>query len=148
MRPRLVAGLIPEPLGPMSDEDRQAITERAALVESRACLLAAEAIKAGEAWVRRLGDPPTSPAVRGQWADAVATVAAYRDRYEVDSNRPAGARATTAAQEVDRQRAIKAAQQAVTLAGASGSRLGPATFDVVGHLRSTDRDPGVSVHSR
>ena len=40
LRPRLIAGLIPEPLGEMSAEDRQAIDERAELIEARARALA------------------------------------------------------------------------------------------------------------
>ena len=44
LRPRLIAGLIPEPLGPMSDEDRQAIAERKQLIEARARALAEDAV--------------------------------------------------------------------------------------------------------
>ena len=44
LRPRLIAGLIPEPLGEMSAEDRQAIDERKELIESRARALAEDAV--------------------------------------------------------------------------------------------------------
>ena len=43
-RPHLIAGLIPEPLGPMDEEDRQAIAQRAALIEGRAQALAERAV--------------------------------------------------------------------------------------------------------
>ena len=55
LRPRLIAGLIPEPLGAMSAEDRQAIDERKELIESRARILAEAAVASREAWTRRLG---------------------------------------------------------------------------------------------
>ena len=67
LRPRLIAGLIPEPLGGMSHEDRQAIDERKALIETRARALAEEAVAAGAAWIRRLGEPPSDPRDRERW---------------------------------------------------------------------------------
>ena len=54
LRPRLIAGLIPEPLGAMSAEDRQAIDERKELIESRARSLAEDAVV--ESSRRGLGD--------------------------------------------------------------------------------------------
>jgi hypothetical protein len=90
LRPRLIAGLIPEPLGDMSQEDRQAIDERRALIETRARALAEECVAGGTAWVRRMGEPPVQPYSRERWIRAVSTVAAYRDRYEISGDRPAG----------------------------------------------------------
>ena len=58
-RSRLIAGLIPEPLGPMSADDRQAIDERKELIESRARALAEEAVAARDTWARRLGPSRT-----------------------------------------------------------------------------------------
>lgn len=90
LRPRLIAGLIPEPLGDMSRADRQAIDERVALIESRARALAQEAIVTRSAWVRRLGDQPSHLGDRKRWFHAIATVAAYRERYQITGELPLG----------------------------------------------------------
>ncbi len=112
LRPRLIAGLIPEPLGAMSQADRQAIDERKALIESRARMLAEEAIANGEAWARRLGDQPPDSQSRERWVLAASTVAAYRDRYNLNGDLPVGGRAVTDAQLADRQRALRAVETA------------------------------------
>lgn len=118
LRPRLIAGLVPEPLGAMSAEDRQAIDERMELIESRARALAADAVAGRQAWVRRLG-PRSSDAGNGEaWLDAATTVAAYRDRYKVTSDLPVGGGVKHDAQRADRQRAL-AALRAARSAGAS-----------------------------
>ena len=65
LRPRLIAGLIPEPLGEMSAEDRQSIDERAELIEARALALATAAVDDGAPWARHLGTPPTEPQRQG-----------------------------------------------------------------------------------
>lgn len=112
LKQRLIAGLIPEPLGPMRDEDRQAIAERKELIENRARALAEDAVVSGAAWVRRLGPAPQDDKERQHWLEAVATVAAYRDRYDINSNLPAGGGAASDAQRADRQRALRAVRLA------------------------------------
>lgn len=120
LRPRLIAGLIPEPLGPMSAEDRQAIDQRKELIESRARALAEEAVAGRQAWVRRLEPRQADARVGKAWLDAATTVAAYRDRHKVDSDLPTGAECSSDAQRVERQRAQRAAREAQGLAAASG----------------------------
>lgn len=112
LRPRLIAGLIPEPLGPMSAEDRQAIDQRKELIESRARALAEEAVTSGEAWTRRLAHDHG-----GVCSDAAATVAAYRDRYKVMSDLPVGGSTKTDAQRAERQRALAALRAARSASG-------------------------------
>ncbi|MGH9191449.1 MAG: ATP-dependent DNA helicase, partial [Acidimicrobiales bacterium] len=76
----LIAGLIPS-AGRIGDPElRQALTERAALIEQRADALVSRAITAREPWIARLGPPPTDPGRRLLWEQAASTVAAYRDR--------------------------------------------------------------------
>ena len=116
LRPRLIAGHIPEPLGEMSAEDRQSIDERAELIESRALGLATAAVDAGAPWARRLGTPPADPGARESWLLAAAAVAAYRDRYMIESDLPTGGGATSDAQRADRQWAQWAAREAQRLA--------------------------------
>lgn len=116
LRPRLIAGLIPEPLGEMSHEDRDAIDERKELIESRVLALVEHAIASGEPWVRGLGEPPTDPREHERWLRSVSTVAAYRDRYQLASDLPVGGGAISDAQRVDRARARFALRAAAGLA--------------------------------
>jgi conjugative relaxase-like TrwC/TraI family protein len=117
LRPRLIADIIPEPLGPMSDEDHDAIAERKLLIESRALSLAVHAVADGAPWTHRFGIPPPDPVNRARWFDAVRAVAAYRDRYGITSNLPAGGGVTHDAQRADRRRALRAARTAADTAG-------------------------------
>ncbi|WP_257430060.1 MobF family relaxase [Nocardioides carbamazepini] len=112
LRPRLIAGLIPEPLGAMNQEDRQAIDERKILIEARARALIEEAVCAGEPWVRRLGTPPPTGAEREFWLEVTSTVAAYRDRYRITADQPVGGGAVSDSQRADRLRAQCAARDA------------------------------------
>ncbi len=121
LHPRLIAGLIPEPLGEMSAEDRQAIDERTELIQARALALATAAVNAGAAWARRLGRPPTDPKDQTAWMLAAATVAAYRDRYKVESDLPVGGGTAHDSQRADRRRAQWAAQEAQRLAAETGT---------------------------
>lgn len=121
LRPRLIAGLIPEPLGEMSAEDRQAIDERTELIEARSLALATAAVDAGAPWARRLGRPPADPNDHASWMAAAATVAAYRDRYKVESHLPVGGGAAHDAQRADRRRAQWAAREAQRLAAETGT---------------------------
>ncbi|WP_207085032.1 MobF family relaxase [Nocardioides sp. S5] len=115
VRPRLIAGLFPEPLGPMSAEDRQAIDERKELIESRARNLLDVGIRGGTAWTRRLGEPPQDPAKCEQWVRAATSIAAYRDRYKVISDLPLAGSAANNAQRADRQRVLMALREAAAL---------------------------------
>jgi hypothetical protein len=123
--PRLIAGLIPEPLGPMSDEDRQTIDERKILIEARARAIAEQALATREPWTRRLGTPPVDRDERERWLDAVTTVAAYRDRYDITSNQLAGGGADNDAQRADRQRALQAARIAAAIGTPDEERPAP-----------------------
>ncbi|THI92802.1 conjugal transfer protein [Nocardioides sp.] len=131
LRGRLVAGLIPEPLGEMPVEDRQAIEERKQLIEGRAAALAADAIDAGAGWVRSLGEPPAAgPTDLVAWRAAVATVAAYRDRYQVTSDVSVGGGASTDAQRADRRVALQAVRRAAGIASQASAAGHGAAADV------------------
>ena len=126
MPPRLIAGLIPEPLGPMSDEHRQSIDERGALIEHRAQALAEQAIASRQPWTRRVGGPPQAPAEREKWLANLATVAGYRARYRVVSDLPVGRGADNDAQRFDRERALLAVRRAEQLSAQTNSARGAA----------------------
>ncbi|UMG92273.1 hypothetical protein [Nocardioides sp. TF02-7] len=129
LRPRLIAGLIPEPLGAMSAENRRAIDERKHLIEARAAALVDAASSDGAVWLRRLGESPAHPPAMIAWRADVVAVAAYRDRYKVSSDLPLGGGAATDAQRADRRRAQHAAR---------GAADGAAAELPVGHWQTAD----------
>ena len=121
LRPRLIAGLIPEPLGAMSAEDRQAIDERKELIESRARALAEDAVASHAGLDSATRAAPRRRGRDAAWLDAATTVAAYRDRYKITSDLPVGGGAKNDAQRAERQRAL-AALRAARLGGRSRAR--------------------------
>ena len=89
-RRRRVAGLIPVPAEPITDDMRTALTDRQALIETAARELVREAHEAGAAWVPRLGKPPAQPRQSEQWLAHAATIALYRYRYDITGPSPLG----------------------------------------------------------
>jgi hypothetical protein len=120
--PRLIAGLIPEPVGPMDDEHREALARRKELIEGRAQSLAEEAVATNAAWTKRLGAEPSDRDERDRWLAALSTVAAYRDRYAVTTAQPLGEPARTDAQRSERRRAGQAAREAHRLSAEGDAR--------------------------
>lgn len=108
-RTRLIAGLIPEAVGPMAPDMRQSLDQRRDLIEQRATKLVDQAIHDREPWVRQLGDPPTRE--RDRWMREVRTIAAYRDRHTITSRNALGPEPTTDVQRLDRARAVVALRQ-------------------------------------
>ncbi|HEY3529648.1 MAG TPA: MobF family relaxase [Nocardioides sp.] len=119
-RSRLIVGLIPEAVGPMVRDMRRALDERRDLIEQRARELADAAHRNREPWTKALGPRPSDPALRSQWDNAAATVAAYRDRYGIQDRRPLGQGPSTDGQRLDYARALAAVRR--TEQGSPGSR--------------------------
>ena len=111
-RPRYVAGLIPEALGAMPADMHRTLTELRDLIDQRATALTSQAVQEGEAWVRRLGAPPTDPARRAAWEEQLRTIAAYRDRYGITSTDPLGPTPSSQGQRLDHRRADAATHRA------------------------------------
>lgn len=89
--PDLVAGLFPRVRGIADADLGRGLTERDEAIESRAVTLAVQAVKDHDAWTGRLGRPPKDAARRADWLSAAATVAAYRERWDIKSDpRPLG----------------------------------------------------------
>jgi hypothetical protein len=123
-RPRLIAGLIPQAVGPMDAEMRRALHERAELIESRARAVLDESLAAGEAWTRTLGRPPRADApAAAAWRRQACTVAAYRDRYGIVGASALGPAPETNAQKLD---AAHAHAALVTSRQLSDQHAGPA----------------------
>ena len=125
-RPRYVAGLIPEASGAMPADMHRTLTELQALIEQRATVLAGQAVREGQSWVRRLGPPPADPARRAAWEHEVRTIAAYRDRHHITGSDPLGPAPSGQGQRLDYQRADAAARRAqVTASDQARRRRGP-----------------------
>lgn len=85
-----VAGLIPTPAVPISDDMRAALAQRQELIETAARQLLQDAEEAGAAWVARLGLPSSRSEGRERWKAHAATVALYRYRYDITGPAPLG----------------------------------------------------------
>lgn len=103
-KPRLIVGLVPEALGEMQPEMRQALAERRRLLEERAAAALDEALSAGETWTRSLGTSPRRTAAVAWWRHA-RTIAAYRDRYGIVGATALGPAPISTAQRLDASRA-------------------------------------------
>jgi conjugative relaxase-like TrwC/TraI family protein len=118
----LIAG-IPAALG-ISDPDMgQALTDRQAAMEHRARTLAERALEAREPWVVKLGHPPTDRLRHQAWLREVATVAAYRDRWNATSRAvlPGGENASSIERLGHYKRAKAAAEHALALSRNDGN---------------------------
>jgi hypothetical protein len=82
--PNLIAGLIPRAVGLTDPDMARGLEEREKAMQRRARALAEQAIERNQIWVRRLGIAPSDPRARERWIEAVTTVVAYRDRWNID----------------------------------------------------------------
>ncbi|SMX77918.1 conjugative relaxase domain-containing protein, TrwC/TraI family [Brevibacterium aurantiacum] len=106
---RLIAGLIPEAGGLMAAEMRQALDERADLLETRAEAVLDAAIQDHQSWTAALGPIPKDPRTQRLWRQHAKVVAAYRDRYRITEATPLGTvTVESAAQRIDLERASAA----------------------------------------
>ena len=121
----LIAGLIPRAAGVTDPDMARGLEERDEAMQRRARALAEQAIERNEIWVRRLGIAPTDPLARERWIEAVTTVAAYRDRWNIDDDHlPLGPKVPGAEIEAINQRdlARAALDRASRLSSASEAR--------------------------
>jgi conjugative relaxase-like TrwC/TraI family protein len=114
--PRLIAGLIPQAAGPMSDDMRAALTERQTLIEQRADAMLDSALAEKAPWTTRLGPIPADAKREGVWRRNARIVAAYRDRYQITDPSPLGPTPTATAQKIDLARADAALTKVQQLA--------------------------------
>lgn len=117
--PRLIAGLIPEATGTMSNEMRQALNERRELIEARVDAVLDRALDEAAPWTTELGPQPTDARKLSTWQRAARVVAAYRDRYQVTTDMALGTQAESVAQKIDAARAraaLDAARRATSVA--------------------------------
>ena len=93
-----------------------ALREREELIESRARTLVELAVESNAPWQRRLGPVPTRPREREFWITAAKTVAAYRDRHQIEDRTALGPRPVSIAQRLDYARAEAAIPRAQVIA--------------------------------
>lgn len=113
---QFVGGIIPA-AGQVTDPDMaQALTERADAINARARALVDRDIAGGAPWLRTLGNPPADPLRREQWTREVATIAAYRERWNVTGSDPISASRASIERIGHEKRAELAAHRARLLA--------------------------------
>lgn len=103
--PRLIAGLVPEAMGPTADDMRQALDERRRLIEQRADTVLDQAIADGVGWIAQIGEPRGGASQGDVWRRHARIVAAYRDRYAIKTQSVLGAPAESSGHRIDRARA-------------------------------------------
>jgi hypothetical protein len=118
--PRLIVGIIPKAVGPMTAEMLQALDERSNLIEARSRAVLKEALSAGDAWTRELG-ADLQGSVTTVWRQYACTVAAYRDRYAIDGASALGSVPQTMVQRRDAAHARSALGAAKRLANGLGA---------------------------
>lgn len=123
--PRLIAGLVPEATGTMSEEFRQALAERRDLIETRATAFLDTALTEQQTWMRVLGTPPKDAKVAATWRRLARTVAAYRDRYNITDHTPLGTPPENDAQKIDAARARAAIDRVRRIVDAGGQSQEP-----------------------
>jgi hypothetical protein len=86
----LIAGIIPRAQDVNDADLARALAERGQAMEERAWTLAVQAIESRESWVKSLGTRPKDPDPLNDWLHEVSSVAAYRDHWRIEGQRPLG----------------------------------------------------------
>jgi hypothetical protein len=71
-----------------------ALAERKTAIEARAADLLRQAVADRAPWLSAIGPRPADHAGARRWTRAASALAAYRDRYQIESPNPFGAPAT------------------------------------------------------
>ncbi len=127
-RQDLVAGLVPRASGIDDPDLAKAVAEREDAIAERALDLAERAVRRGAPWAKAFGTPSLRPAVAQAWWDRLAVVAAYRDRWRIDTPSILGETRDigSLSQAAHRARAQRAGQEAARLAGLAPQTPAPA----------------------
>jgi hypothetical protein len=118
----LIVGLIPKAQNVTDPDMQQSLTQREDAIAERAWTVTEQAIESSQPWLRDLGIPPSDSGRRLAWLREACTVAAYRDRWNIDGPAVRPAEANTieklghqrrAQAATDRARAISRTQPQV-----------------------------------
>ncbi|MHB8290174.1 MAG: MobF family relaxase, partial [Acidimicrobiales bacterium] len=110
----LVCGLFPRPQNITDPDMARALDERADAMEARARMLATEALARQAPWTQAFGLCPVGPQAE-VWLASVATIAAYRERWDVHTRTPLGGEPKTSEWIGHRRRAEAAVQRAIAV---------------------------------
>ena len=126
-RQDLVAGLVPRASGIEDPDLAKAVAEREDAIAKRALDLAERAVRSGARWAKAFGTPSLRPAVAQAWWDRLAVVAAYRDRWRINTPSILGEAGDigSLSQAAHRARAQRAGQEAARLAGLDQQTAAP-----------------------
>jgi conjugative relaxase-like TrwC/TraI family protein len=111
-----IVGIGPAVVGVTDPEIEQALQDRRTLIEERARSLTLNALQEGDPWTLRVGRPPSDPDGRQEWLQALDTVAAYRERWQVFGLAVFGVEPRTHEQKAHQECAQRAMSTAVAIA--------------------------------
>ncbi|MHB1732292.1 MAG: hypothetical protein ACYCU8_02410 [Ferrimicrobium acidiphilum] len=142
----LIAGLIPRATEVTDPDLGQALIEREHAIEERAIALAERAIEQRANWIQHFGQMPSDPTRQAAWLANVATVAAYRERWNITGNTVIGKEANVDSIEQLGQwrRVSSAVKAAVRLSSAEAANSTSSSAIVVNQVaeRSVTRVTG------
>ena len=84
-QPDRIVGHFPPAIGVTDPDMVQALQDRRGLIEQRARALTLAALEQRQPWTLKLGRPPSDPVHREDWLRRLDTVAAYRQRWQVNA---------------------------------------------------------------
>ncbi|MGA2306573.1 MAG: AAA family ATPase, partial [Acidimicrobiales bacterium] len=119
-----VAGLIPRARGITDPDMARALAERDHAMQTRARVVAIQAIESGQPWAKALGTIPADPARRARWVREVSTVAAYRDRWHITGDESVGSAVDDVSSEQAMQRRLAEGAASRARAVSHGARHG------------------------
>jgi hypothetical protein len=114
--PNRIVGLFPG-AGRVTDQDmKRALDERRAMIEQQAREVAQTAVEHRQPWAKKLGGPPANPTKREAWLRQLDTIAAYRERWQINGSNILGqANPTGLEQETQRRLAQQAVERALRI---------------------------------
>jgi AAA domain len=132
MQANRIVGHFPPAIGVTNPDMVQALQDRRGLIEQRARALTLAALEQRQPWTLNLGRPPADPARREDWLRRLDTVAAYRQRWQVNAGAVLGERPRSHEQTAHQQSAQRAAS----------------TLLVIAHTPDLARDTGITATGR
>jgi conjugative relaxase-like TrwC/TraI family protein len=114
--PNRIAGLFPGAERVTDPDMKRALADRRTLIEQRAREAALTAAEHRQPWTLKLGRPPANPAQREAWLRQLDTIAAYRERWQINGSSILGqANPTGLEQETQRRLAQQAVERALQI---------------------------------
>jgi hypothetical protein len=111
--PERIVGLFSAATGVGEHDMVQALEDRRTLIEQRTRSLALDAIKNRQPWALQFGQPPADHDRREEWLRLLDNIAAYRDRWKVNTRMVLGGEPRSSEQMAHRQSAQLAALRAL-----------------------------------